>query len=685
MFLKERKGSGLLGRRLQGARQAAFVGREEELAVFDAALYGGSCSVLFVHGPGGIGKSALLRCFAQEAAAAGRSVSTIDGRTITVSPEVFEAEAAPVLDDERAVLLIDAFERIQGLEGWLHERFLPRLPEGVLVVVAGRIPPDMIWQADPGWADMLRVMTLRELAPDDARALMQCRGVAADLHEPLLAFAGGHPLALALGAAAAVKDYQAGSRWRPDQNVVATLLEQLIGEVPSAAHRRALQVCARAYITTEALLRAVMPDEVTPDDGIAPLFAWLRRLPFVESTATGLFPHDVVREVLEADLRWRDPHGHADVHQRIHAHLAGELSGAADSDVPAAVGSLFFLNRDHELTSGYRTWSGRAEVHEDLFMPQDMDALIQVATAGDNEESAAAAVRWARCRPQTFRLYRRTATGEPVAFFAWLRLERPDENEIAADPIIATAWTHARATTPLRAGEHLAVGRIWTLPAHRGSSPVMDLIHRRAIGHCLRADRMAWSYLAMRDPDDCAAQLRHYNMHDIDERPRLGELPYGLFVHDWRAVPPTAWLERLNRLPLSGSHQHTGEPEPELAVLSREEFHDAVRSTLRLLSQPSALAASPLAHTRLVTEHPVSDPGIALRNLLQEQINQLNDDPRAIKLHRALDITFLRGAPTQELAAERLHLPFTTYRRHLRAGIERVCADLWHRELYGHT
>lgn len=193
--------------------------------------------------------------------------------------------------------------------------------------------------------------------------------------------------------------------------------------------------------------------------------------------------------------------------------------------MPAAVGSLFFLNRDHELTSGYRTWSGRAEVHEDLFMPQDMDALIQVATAGDNEESAAAAVRWARCRPQTFRLYRRTATGEPVAFFAWLRLERPDENEIAADPIIATAWTHARATTPLRAGEHLAVGRIWTLPAHRGSSPVMDLIHRRAIGHCLRADRMAWSYLAMRDPDDCAAQLRHYNMHDIDERPRLGELP----------------------------------------------------------------------------------------------------------------------------------------------------------------
>lgn len=46
-------------------------------------------------------------------------------------------------------------------------------------------------------------------------------------------------------------------------------------------------------------------------------------------------------------------------------------------------------------------------------------------------------------------------------------------------------------------------------------------------------------------------------------------------------------------------------------------------------------------------------------------------------------MTYRRGAPTQEAAAERLDLPFTTYRRHLLAGIERVAEDLWHRELYG--
>ncbi|GAA3220480.1 hypothetical protein [Nonomuraea helvata] len=39
--------------------------------------------------------------------------------------------------------------------------------------------------------------------------------------------------------------------------------------------------------------------------------------------------------------------------------------------------------------------------------------------------------------------------------------------------------------------------------------------------------------------------------------------------------------------------------------------------------------------------------------------------------------------PTQEAAAERLGLPYSTYRRHLVSGIERVCEDLWRRELYG--
>ncbi|NBE97768.1 MULTISPECIES: ATP-binding protein, partial [unclassified Nonomuraea] len=117
------------------------MGREEELALFQAALYGGGCNVLYVHGPGGIGKSALLRRFACEATMAGRAVSLVDGRTLEPSPAAFEAEAGRVLRDADAVLLVDNVERVRGWEEWLLERFLPRVPMGALVVIAGRCPP----------------------------------------------------------------------------------------------------------------------------------------------------------------------------------------------------------------------------------------------------------------------------------------------------------------------------------------------------------------------------------------------------------------------------------------------------------------------------------------------------------------------------------------------------------------
>ncbi|TMR10465.1 hypothetical protein ETD86_39350 [Nonomuraea turkmeniaca] len=546
-----------------------------------------------------------------------------------------------------------------------------------------------------------QVLALGDLRPVEAQALVDSCGVPVESRGPLLAFAGGHPLALLLGAAVAVKDGGASRRWVPDQDVVATLLDQLVGELPSAAHRHALEICAHAYMTTEELLRAALPRDA------GALFGWLRRLPFVESCRLGLFPHDVVRELLEADLRWRDPQGYAVMHDRIHAHLAAKVRTASDGDVPGAVAALLYLHRDSGASSDFHRGVRRGrhdggEFQEEVLRQQDLGTLLRVATA-EGAASARCAAFWAERRPEAFRLYRRAETGEVVAFSAWLRLAELDEQELAADPIVAAAWAHARATTPLRAGEHLAVSRLWALPPERGHSPVMDVIQWRMIGTCLRAERMAWSYIAARHPDQAWVEcLRRYGMRDIDEQPRLDDDTYTLLVHDWRAVPAQAWLERMNHLLAAGPAGDPNAATTELAVLTEAEFAEAVRKALRQLSRPDALAASPLTRTWLITEqarqarknparqagqagqNPArQDPATALGNLLRQAIDDLRQDPRSVKLHRALTATYLRGTPTQELAAEQLRLPFTTYRRHLTAGIQRLCADLWHQELYG--
>ncbi|TDD29731.1 hypothetical protein E1286_46305 [Nonomuraea terrae] len=309
---------------------------------------------------------------------------------------------------------------------------------------------------------------------------------------------------------------------------------------------------------------------------------------------------------------------------------------------------------------------------------EDVGTLLQVA---EGAGAAGCVAFWAERQLEAFRLYRRVETGEPVAFSAWLRLAELDEEELRADPVVAMAWGHARATAPLRAGEHVGVGRLWVVPSYRGSSPVMEVMLGRVIGDCLRSERLAWSFIEMRHPNDAWVELlgRRFGMRDISERPGLGDDAYAVFVHDWRAVPARVWL---NRLPVAGSAGGPGATAT-LVVLSQAEFADAVRKALRQLPRLDVLAASPLTRTRLVAERAGQSPATALGDLLRQAIDDLREDPRAVKFHRALSVTYLRGAPTQEVAAERLGLPFTTYRRHLAAGIERVCADLWHRELYG--
>jgi len=59
----------------------------------------------------------------------------------------------------------------------------------------------------------------------------------------------------------------------------------------------------------------------------------------------------------------------------------------------------------------------------------------------------------------------------------------------------------------------------------------------------------------------------------------------------------------------------------------------------------------------------------------------LKHNPKDAKLYRALWHTYIEPELTQEKTAERLDLPFNTYRYHLITGLERLIAGLWRRQL----
>ena len=162
-----------LGDVIDRARRRSFVGRRSELQTFDDARAGRSPRrVLFVHGPGGMGKTTLLLEMRARASAAGWPTILLDGSEIDPSPDGFSqaAEAAgPVhaaqdarTGDRRSgtVLLVDGYEQLGAIDGWLRQEFVPPLQAEDVMVLAGREPPAAAWRTDPGWREVVAVHPL---------------------------------------------------------------------------------------------------------------------------------------------------------------------------------------------------------------------------------------------------------------------------------------------------------------------------------------------------------------------------------------------------------------------------------------------------------------------------------------------------------------------------------------------
>lgn len=557
---------GLLAERLQAARRRCFVGRAAERALFAAAIEGNPHMfvALFLHGPGGVGKSTLLHRLADDAATAGRTVVRVDGRTVEDSVTSFEQAAAPALGDANAVLLIDTFERCAELETWLREEFLPKLADGAVVVLAGRHPPSPSWRADPSWSGSLLSRALGDLAPLDADNLLHSRGVPVHARESVLSRVGGYPLALSLAAEIARHSDPRATTWSPNQDIIETLLNQLIGSVPSPTHRFALHVCAHAYVTTQELLRVLMPGS-----DAAELFSWLRVQPFIESGPAGLYPHDIVRDVLDADLRWRDPAAYESIHRGIRLHVLEGLSarGADGAATVASMRSVRHLLRHSGVPTQYLTAHGESEAEEDRLRPSDRAALLEMTESTEGPESARLVEFWMQRQPSAFAVYRHRVTGAPVAFMTWLRLRKPRELELEADPVVAAAWEHTQRTAPTRPGDHVSVARHLVYPAcYMRPSPVMDLMQVRMMAGFLSEPDLAWSYVAVANPELWQPWMAYLNMTRVPHSPSVDGHQFGVFGHDWRLEPPEAWRDRHVVHELWGSElsplTSLGQPQP---------------------------------------------------------------------------------------------------------------------------
>lgn len=693
-----------LADRLMQARHAQFVAREAEVALFNEALAAAHLpySLLHISGPGGIGKSALLHEFEYQCGRHGVTAVSLDGRDLEPHPEAFAralaerlgADAEGIADcvtavnghAERLVLLLDRYEEIEALDRWLRHTFLPQLNGNVLFVLASRNALAPQWETDPGWRSLLRRRSLRNLTREDGIAFMAQRQIPDDQHQAIWRFTQGHPLALSL--AADLFAQRPNIDFHPDAapDMVQQLVSRFMEVVPSPAHRAALEACAIVRLMTEPLLAHMLATENAHE-----LFTWLHTLSFIETSANGLSPNHVTREVMVANVRWRNPDWYRELHNRARSYYSERLHQTHGATQREVLINYIFMHRNNKVVRPfYEQLRAQRRLGGALASPlreQEWPLLQAQVAEHEGDASAALAAYWFARQPEGITVFR-DEESQPAGFLHQLALEKSTDADRERDPAVRAAWAYLQAHAPLRQNETATLFRFWMArDTYQTISPVQSMIFVNMVRHYLVTPNLAHSFVPCADaqmwmPIFMYADLPRLPAADFE----IDGRSYGVFGHDWRAVPPMAWLDLLAERETSPDPASVSRPAvvAPLLVLSRDAFDTAVHDALRHYAHQTELVENPLLQSSLVANG--SDAGAdekvdRLRTVVQEAVASLADAPKERKFHRVLHHAYIQPAATHEQAAELIDVPYGTFRRHLKRGVTLVSDILWQQEV----
>lgn len=688
-----------LADRLREQRRRQFVGRTDEKKTVRSALEAKELPFLlfFGYGPGGVGKTSLLREFSAIAEEAGVRVFSIDARFVPPNPEGCEwalmhatgaaspDEAREKLATQRSVLFLDTFELLHTLEGWFREEFLPSLPDSVLTVVMGRRRPSNAWISDSAWKRLAKIVGLRNLTDSEAKRYLISQDIPEDRHTDVLNFTHGHPLALSLVCEAlAQKD---DLRFNPEANpdIINLLLERFLDNVPSTLHRQALEATSMLRNTTEAMLAAVVDSQRSFE-----LFEWLKTLTFIESGPFGVYPHDLARDAISMELRWRNPDDLATLHSRARGYYADHLERTTGAMQQMILSDYIYLHRDNPAIKPFFDWDLGAS-YVDSAKPADHEGILKIIEKHEGEASRKVAEMWLRSPSCHALVLRNSQEVGITGLLLTIEASAASPEEIEKDPGLQTCCAYLKSKAPLRAGERALAYRFWmSKDGYQDVSPDQSLLFVSMVHASLTTANLAHDFYVCSQPDFYAPMFDYASMPRLaDADFAVGKKEFGVFGHDWRAMPLKTWLALLSEreLPVAGAPPPTAKVE-EVVVLSQSGFEAATIHALKAFNNPARLAENPLLRSRIVLDRVASDADMkakikGLREALYEQARSLLASSKDAKLYQALETSYFKPARSQEVAAEQVDVSIASYRRHLKAGIQRVVELLWQIETGG--
>lgn len=440
-----------------------FVGRARELDALASAAVAGELPFLvaLVYGPGGIGKTRLVRRVLSGLPPRVRGLY-LDGRDVEPTPagpcrtmaqalglsgaRPDVAAVAAALAGSPSVVVVDTYEVLGLLDTWLRTRFLPAMPATTLTILAGRDRPATAWRRSAGWPGLVAEFPLGALSGQEAGALLRARGLDPAQAAWANEFARGHPLALELAAAMVRRDASCVN-WPPV--APAGLLESFLGQLAPATVT-VVEAASTVRRVTEPMLAFVLGNGTGGFDA-------LRALPFVAETPDGILLHDVVRDTVNHELSMRDPERRRLYRRRAVRYLTDrDRDGAPDPWQHTA--DLMFLIENPVLRDACFP-SARPSHFVEPATTHDGAAIAEITARHEPPSAAAMLARWWQRHPGSFSVVR-GPDGAVSAFVQIMELSDLEPDLYSADPVAAAWRAHLRAHPP-GTGDTVLVMRRW--------------------------------------------------------------------------------------------------------------------------------------------------------------------------------------------------------------------------------
>lgn len=656
--------------------------RARELELFHEWLAGGPSEppILDVSGPGGMGKSTLLRAFRRAAEAQGWRVVLADGSAFKPTPAQLSLtitgtrgqDCPAYLNAERTVLMLDTFEEMGALTYHLRDHFFPSLERHVKVVLAGRQRLGGAWSS---WAPVVRSLVLSGLPPEARSAYLRQRGIDDDVAAEIITAAGGSPLALALAADMAtqlgVRRFSAAEEWRL---AVRGLVEELLRDATDHDLRSLLEAAAVVRQFDEELLAEV----VGKDDITAP-FTALCRLSCVGPAEHGLMLHPDIRRIVMEDLRWRRPESLIALRRRAWGHyrrrmraspvawmIADQLHLSGNDLVQAALaqgepgsvrGERAGPADEDAILGVLREYTSRSRSHPAGPTPDEVDPSVVAALLAD----PATRVSLAReqdggvsgyafvmpvCR-RTFgllptngglrRLVEATSSPDGIA-------DLPDQCEDATIFILSTI---------IHTGE---------LSPETNAALARDVLEMLLAGGKYLASTASSQYAGVLQAVGFARVASDLGPSAFDAASRLDA-----FALDLRLLGVDGWIDAIV----------AGQPVP--SPIPVDDIGREVQAVLLHWRDDAMLAASPLVAAAIRREPGRGiAPADALRDMVRDALERARagaTDDRALAF-RAVELAYFEHSVSHERLAERLSVSRSTFYRLLHRGLAGLVAAL---------